>query len=282
MKSFNPINHESIEKEDQLKLKLEYNHKNYYLNTFPKSITLLRKMITAKVDLKQNFEIYYFDMDNEKIQLSDDADLKFLIKQLINQQKSRFKVHIEPKMGENKIQHIQYLEEPLKSTIASLTALVSKSPAVDPKFKKILKEGDLPCQECLGEGTKEHKKCGNCYGIGRRPMNDHWMLVTKLIEFKVFDMILSPFKKLMMRVYQQDSGMREIIEEMDEEHIGSDENEDKIGVVYGTLCEINTQDSAYQEAGDMLKSEDLKGNSESLTLGSAMANIYQNSKILGV
>lgn len=191
-----------IESKTELKVQIN-NDLTFYLNSFPKSYQNLEKMIQKKISsgrrrTLQNLKISYYDEDKERISIGDDTDLGILSNRLIHDKKTRFKIHAEFDQNSEKNILEENHECLQKSKILKFCDFLNEeNSGFEPKFKKAIQSGKVPCMECLGKGKdSSNNKCENCYGFGERPKDKKWNLIFKIIEYKFNELLLVPFQKL--------------------------------------------------------------------------------------
>lgn len=204
----------------EIDLKVQINQQStFYLTSFPGSFKDLQEMIEDKMASSTNLEnyikndsvcVYYFDEDNEKITVSHDSDLLFLLKRLANEQINRFKIYADFEKNSGKKNSVRF-EDPKEQT-KSGDGILRKNDILDfcdflkkkmkdkfsDNFRDSLKSGKIPCMECMAEGVdSSNKKCMYCHGFGERPKDSKMNLIMKIIEFKFNELLLIPFQKLL-------------------------------------------------------------------------------------
>lgn len=200
----------------EIDLKVQINNTSiFYLASFPTAFKDLEQMIEDKIKPASNIRkslissicVYYIDDDDEKISISDDSDLMFLLKRLSNTKKNRFKIYADFEKSNGKKNSVRFEDarqglkkEALdKLEILKFCDFLKKKMKTkfDENFKSILQNGKLPCMECMGEGIDSmNQKCQFCCGLGERPSDSRMNLIMKLIEFKFNQLLLVPFQKL--------------------------------------------------------------------------------------
>ena len=216
----------------QIELKIQLNgRETLYLEYFPLEVRNLAGMTLSKFGIRNTAEnrkrlqLWYVDEDGDRIGIRVDSDLKILRNRLTNARLFRFKLcaqligekdlgdrragrgtkFLRSNSGSNPVKNNDYLDKlELKSVLKSTYKELGDG--FSQRFSQIMKDHrKIPCKVCLGCGRSSHghgghdghsRECQNCYGNGYRPRNNKWSLITKIIDFRLKELILEPLNRL--------------------------------------------------------------------------------------
>jgi len=176
-------------------IKIQHNYTLYNLAHFPRSFEELCFLTLDKFkDLKrEGITFSYLDSDAEAICLKSDSDLDVLNEILQETQNKRIKIIVTtkdepPKEAKKTNEEIGFLN----GYFNFLNRIFQRN---DVEFDRILSEGRLPCQECLGTRVVGNEPCQHCIGTGVRPYTRKLIHIEKLIENKIRKFVFIPLKE---------------------------------------------------------------------------------------
>ena len=180
-------------------IKIQKGKKTFMIKK-PTSIKELESKFTSKFKLNNldNFSFYYQDQNKDEITIEGNEDLLTAFDYM----EANLKIRIKEKIGDSnsvnflKKEHLGIYEEFLKSNL----------PEFEDNLEKIIDKGELPCKDCYfsDDNSNENSNnddsfiskepCYKCKGKGLRKIDNNWLLILFLINFKIKQFILNPIQ----------------------------------------------------------------------------------------
>lgn len=180
-------------------LKIQKGKKTFIIKK-PASIKELESKFITKFKLNNldNISIYYLDDNKDEITIEGNEDLLTAFDYMEANLKIQIKEKIDDSNSVNflKKDHLSIYEDFLKSNL----------PEFQENLDEIIDKGELPCKDCyfsednLNENINNDdsfiskEPCYKCKGKGIRKIDNNWLLILFLINFKIKQFVLDPIQ----------------------------------------------------------------------------------------